>query len=197
MQLLNLLLGRSLATREQSEQKIGVVAGVAALGLDGLSSAAYGPEALLAILIPLGAAGLRYLGPVTLVIVGLLTVLYFSYRQTIAAYPGGGGSYTVAKANLGTTAGLWAAAALMVDYILNVAVGISAGIAALVSACPTLHRYTLVLCLATLLLLTLVNLRGTVESGWAFVLPTPSPCTAAGWSTRSASSSSPARRGCS
>ena len=172
MQLLNLLLGRPLATREQSGQKIGVVAGVAALGLDGLSSAAYGPEALLTVLIPLGAAGLGHVGPITLSIVGLLTLLYLSYRQTIAAYPGGGGSYTVAKENLGTTASLWSAAALMVDYILNVAVGISAGIAALVSAFPGMHRYTLVMCLATLVVIALVNLRGTVESGWAFVLPT-------------------------
>jgi amino acid transporter len=172
MQLWNLLLGRPLATREQSEQKIGVVAGVAALGLDGLSSAAYGPEALLTVLIPLGAAGMRYAGPITLAIVVLLVILYLSYRQTIAAYPGGGGSYTVAKENLGTTAGLWAAAALLVDYVLNVAVGISAGIAALVSALPELHRYTLPLCLATLALLVLVNLRGTIASGWAFALPT-------------------------
>ena len=172
MQLLNLLLGRPLATREQSEQKIGVVAGVAALGLDGLSSAAYGPEALLTVLIPLGAAGVNYVGPITGAIVVLLTILYVSYRQTIAAYPGGGGSYTVAKENLGTTASLWAAAALMLDYVLTVAVGISAGIAALVSAFPNLHRYTVPLCILTLLVITLVNLRGTVDSGWAFTLPT-------------------------
>ncbi len=172
MQLLNLLLGRPLATREQSEQRIGVVAGVAALGLDGLSSAAYGPEALLTVLLPLGAAGLHHVGPITGAIIGLLTLLYFSYRQTIAAYPGGGGSYTVAKDNLGTTASLWAAAALMLDYILTVAVGISAGIAALVSAFPDLHRHTLALCLVTLVVIALINLRGTVESGWAFVLPT-------------------------
>jgi amino acid transporter len=172
MHLLNLLLGRPLATREQSEQRIGVVAGVAALGLDGLSSAAYGPEALLTVLIPLGAVEVHYVGPITGAIVGLLTILYISYRQTIAAYPGGGGAYTVAKDNLGTTASLWAAAALMLDYILTVAVGISAGIAALVSAYPGLHRYTVVLCLATLAVITLVNLRGTVEAGWAFALPT-------------------------
>src|SRR5437763_938573 len=106
MQLLNLLLGRPLETREQSEQKIGVVAGVAALGLDGLSSAAYGPEALLTVLMPLGVVGLSYVGPLTGLIIVLLTILYFSYRQTIAAYPGGGGSYTVAKETLGTRASL-------------------------------------------------------------------------------------------
>jgi amino acid transporter len=172
MSLVRLLLGRRLATSEQPEHKIGVLAGVPALGLDGLASSAYGPEALLVVLIPLGAAGLRYVGPITLVILVLLTILYFSYRQTIAAYPGGGGSYTVAKENLGTNASLWAAAALMIDYVLNVAVAISAGIAALVSAFPALHKYTLPLCLATLVLIALVNLRGTVESGWAFALPT-------------------------
>jgi amino acid transporter len=172
MRLLDLLLGRRLATREQSERKIGVIAGVPALGLDGLASSAYGPEALLTVLIPLGAAGLRYVGPLTLLTLALLAILYASYRQTIGAYPGGGGSYTVAKENLGTNPGLWAAAALMIDYVLNVAVAISAGIAALVSAFPALHRYTLLLCLVTLAVITLVNLRGTKESGWAFALPT-------------------------
>jgi amino acid transporter len=172
MPLLRLLLGRRLASHEQSERKIGVIAGVPALGLDGLASSAYGPEALLAVLIPLGAAGLHYVGPLILVILALLAILYFSYRQTIGAYPGGGGSYTVARENLGTTAGLIAAAALMIDYILNVAVAISAGIAALVSAFPGLHKYTLALCLATLAVIALVNLRGTLEAGWAFALPT-------------------------
>ncbi len=172
MSLIDLLLGRRLATEEQSERKIGVLAGVPALGLDGLASSAYGPEAMLVVLLPLGAAGLRYVGPITAVILALLALLFLSYRQTIAAYPGGGGSYTVAKENLGIHAGLWAAAALMMDYVLNVAVAISAGVAALVSAFPDLHRYTLPLCLATLALIALVNLRGTLESGWAFALPT-------------------------
>src|SRR3954467_10872758 len=129
MKLSRLLLGRRLASHEQGEQKIGVLAGVPALGLDGLASSAYGPEALLTILLPLGAAGVHYVGPITIVILALLAILYLSYRQTIQAYPGGGGSYTVAKENLGTNAGLWAAAALMIDYILNVAVATSAGIA--------------------------------------------------------------------
>ena len=106
------------------------------MGLDGLSSSAYGPEAALTILLPLGAAGLHYILPITVVILALLAMLYFSYRQTIAAYPVNGGSYTVAKENLGTWASLLAAAALMIDYVLTVAVGISAGVAALVSACP-------------------------------------------------------------
>jgi amino acid transporter len=168
----SILLGRRLATDEQAEQKIGIWAGVPALGLDGLGSSAYGPEAALTILMPLGAAGPRYIGPLTAVLLVLLALLYISYRQTITAYPTGGGAYTVAKENLGVNAGLLAAAALMIDYVLNVAVGISAGIAALVSAFPGLHPYTLWLCLLALAVITLVNLRGTVESGLAFALPT-------------------------
>jgi amino acid transporter len=168
----SLLLGRRLATNEQAEQKIGIWAGVPALGLDGLGSSAYGPEAALTLLMPLGAAGLRYIGPLTGLLLVLLALLYLSYRQTITAYPNGGGAYTVAKENLGVNAGLLGAAALMIDYVLNVAVGISAGIAALVSAVPALHPYTLGLCLAALAIITLVNLRGTTESGLAFALPT-------------------------
>jgi amino acid transporter len=110
--------------------------------------------------------------PITAVIVGVLLIVYVSYRQTIAAYPNGGGSYTVAKENLGQRAALLAGAALALDYVLNVAVGISAGVGALVSAAPSLLPYTLPICLAILALLTLVNLRGTRESGLTFLLPT-------------------------
>src|ERR1019366_9417174 len=172
MALMDLFLGRSLATDEEGEQRVGVLAGIPMLGLDALGSAAYGPEAALTLLIPLGAAGVGYIGPISGLIIALLLVVYFSYRQTITAYPHGGGSYTVAKENLGTTAGLLAAAALMLDYVLVVAVGISAGVGALISAAPALQPYTLHLCLAILVLITLVNLRGARESGLAFVLPT-------------------------
>jgi amino acid transporter len=172
MGLYRLLFGRRLASHEQAEHKLGVVSGLPAVGLDGLASSSYGPEAALAILIPLGAAGLHYIGPIVGVILVLLAILYLSYRQTIGAYPSGGGSYTVAKENLGTTAGLLAAAALLLDYVLNVAVAVSAGVAALTSAVPSLHKYTVPLCLGILALITLVNLRGTVESGLAFALPT-------------------------
>ena len=172
MSLLDRLLGKPLASSAEDEQKVGVFAGLPMLGLDGLSSAAYGPEAALTLLLPLGLLGLRYIGPITLVLLGLLAVLFFSYRQTIAAYPNGGGSYTVAKENLGVNAGLLAAAALLLDYILNVAVGISAGIGALVSAVPALHPHILGLCLATLFIVAIVNLRGIRESGTAFALPT-------------------------
>jgi len=172
MAILSIILGRRLASGEQKVQKIGVLTGVSALGLDGLSSSAYGPEAALTILLPLGAAGLQCIGPITGAILVLLTMLYFSYRQTIAAYPVNGGSYTVAKDNLGTWPSLLAAAALMIDYILTVAVGISAGVGALVSAAPHLHKYTLPICLTVLGLITLLNLRGTGEAGLAFALPT-------------------------
>ncbi len=172
MRLTDKLFGQPLASSEEGEQKIGVFAGVPSLGLDGLSSAAYGPEAALTILLPLGILGLNYIGPITLVILALLTILYFSYKQTITAYPNGGGSYTVAKENLGIRWGLLAAAALMLDYTLTVAVGISAGVEALISAFPNLHKYTLELCIGFLALITVVNLRGAREAGAIFALPT-------------------------
>ena len=171
MRLVDRLLGQPLTSSEEGGQKIGVFAGVPSLGLDGLSSAAYGPEAALTLLLPLGILGLNYIGPITFVILALLTILYFSYRQTITAYPNGGGSYTVAHENLGIKFGLLAAA-LMLDYTLTVAVGISAGVGALISAAPGLHRHTLALCLGFLALITLVNLRGAREAGAIFALPT-------------------------
>jgi amino acid transporter len=116
------------------------------MGMDGLGNSAYGPEAALTELIPLGAASLTYIGLEKDPIVGLLLILFASYWQTIRAYPSSGGAYVVARENLGTNASLLAAAALMIDYVLNVAVGISAGIAALVSAIPRLHPYILELC---------------------------------------------------
>jgi amino acid transporter len=166
------MFGRRLASIEEDEQKIGPIAGVPVLGLDALSSAAYGPEAALTFLLPLGALGLSCLVPISAILILVLLIVYVSYRQTIAAYPGGGGSYTVAKDNLGQPAALLAGAALALDYILNVAVGISAGIGALVSAIPSLEPHTLALCLTVLALLTIVNLRGTRESGLTFLLPT-------------------------
>lgn len=168
----DLVFGRRLRSNEEGEQQIGPLSGVPVLGLDALSSAAYGPEAALTLLIPLGAAGLARIVPITAIIIAILLVVFFSYRQTIGAYPNGGGSYTVAKENLGRSWALLAGAALALDYVLNVAVGISAGVGALVSACPPLLPYTLQLCLATLVLLTFVNLRGTRESGLTFLLPT-------------------------
>jgi amino acid transporter len=172
MILLDWLLGRPLATLEEEHQHIGPGAGIPVLGLDALASAAYGPEAALTLLIPLGVGGLAYSLPIFAIICAILVLVYLSYRQTIAAYPGGGGSYTVAKENLGPHAGLVAGAALAIDYILNVAVGVSAGVGALVSAFPALLPHTLALCLAILALIAVVNLRGIRESGLAFMLPT-------------------------
>jgi amino acid transporter len=172
MAIADILLGRPLATSEDRAEKIGPLAGIPIFGLDALSSAAYGPEAALTLLIPLGAAGVSYILPITGAIVALLSILYFSYRQTIAAYPAGGGSYTVARENLGNGAGLLAAAALMIDYVLTAAVGISAGVGALVSAIPGLQQHTLAICLSILLIVTVVNLRGVREAGIAFMIPT-------------------------
>ena len=172
MAFLDTLLGRPLATEEDASQRVGVAEGVPAFGLDALGSAAYGPEAALTILIPAAAAGLAYILPLTLVIILLLTIVFFSYRQTIVAYPNGGGSYTVASENLGRGLGILAAASLMLDYLLDVGVGISTGVGALVSAVPKLGPHTLGLCLVILVVLTFVNLRGARESGAIFMLPT-------------------------
>jgi amino acid transporter len=165
-------VGRPVANWEAEERKLTVVTGLPAMGLDGLGSASYGPEAALTILAVTGAAGLSAIAPITWLILALLAILFLSYWQTIAAYPNNGGSYIVAKDNLGTEAGLLAAAALMVDYLLNVAVGISAGVGALTSAVPALQSYTLWLCLCILAAITVMNLRGTRESGIAWGVPT-------------------------
>ena len=172
MSFFDLLLGKPLANWEERGERIGPAAGIPIFGLDALSSAAYGPEAALTILIPLGAMGIAYIVPTSIAIIVLLTIVYFSYRQTIDAYPGGGGSYTVARENIGARTGLLAAAALLIDYVLTAAVGISAGVGALVSAVPSLQPHTLAICLGILLLLTIVNLRGVREAGGIFMAPT-------------------------
>ena len=170
--IFRLLFGRPLATSEERAEHIGPIAGIPIFGLDALSSAAYGPEAALTLLLPLGLVGVKYIVPVSAAIVTLLAIVYFSYRQTIDAYPKGGGSYTVASQNLGEGAGLLAAAALMIDYILTAAVGISAGVGALISAVPSLQPRTLELCLVVLVILTIVNMRGVHDTGVAFMIPT-------------------------
>ncbi|MGA8482321.1 MAG: APC family permease [Chthoniobacterales bacterium] len=171
MALSDFILGRHLGSDEDKDERVGPMTGISVFGLDALSSAAYGPEAALTVLISLGIAGVGFSLPITVAVSTILAIVYFSYRQTIAGYPEGAGSYTVAKENLGTHAGLFAAAALMIDYTLNVAVGISAGIGAFTSALPLLQPYTLLLCLV-LILLTFANLRGLRESGFAFMPPT-------------------------
>src|ERR1700683_4471789 len=172
MQLINLLAGKPLATSEERAEHIGPIAGIPVVGLDALSSAAYGPEAALTLLIPLGMAGIAHVIPISIAIVILLAIVYFSYCQTIDAYPHGGGSYPVASENLGELPGLLAAAALMIDYILNAAVGISAGVGALGSGFPRLQPSMLAVFLIILAILTLVNIRGTKDTGITFMVPT-------------------------
>ena len=172
MTFADLIFGRPLAIEDEKSERIGPAKGIPIFGLDALSSAAYGPEAAMTLLIPLGMAGVAYIWPISISIVVLLGIVYFSYCQTIEAYPQGGGSYTVASENLGVWPGLLAAASLMVDYILTAAVGISAGVGALVSAVPSLQKHTLPMCLGILLILTIVNLRGVRETGGIFMIPT-------------------------
>src|SRR6202142_100166 len=172
MTFADLIFGHPLAIEDEKSERITPAKGISIFGLDALSSAAYGPEAALTLLIPLGMAGVAYIVPISISIIVLLGIVYFSYRQTITAYPQGGGSYTVASQNLGVWAGLLAAASLMVDYVLTAAVGISAGVGALISAVPSLEKYTLPFCLGILLLVTIVNLRGVRETGAVFMIPT-------------------------
>jgi amino acid transporter len=172
MSILDLIVGKPLKTSEERAEQIGPAEGIPIFGLDALSSAAYGPEAALVLLIPLGFAGLNYIIPISGAVILLMVIVFFSYRQTIAAYPMGGGSYTVARFNLGAFWGLLAAAALLADYILTAAVGISAGVGALVSAVPSLLPHTLAICLGILVLITIINLRGVKDAGIAFMLPT-------------------------
>src|SRR5215469_2120760 len=129
--VLRFLIGRPLTSEEGERRKLSVITGIPAMGLDALGSASYGPEAALTTLATAGSAALGFISPIMLAIVVLLVTLAVSYWQTIAAYPNNGGSYIVAHDNLGPYAGLLAAAALMIDYVLNVAVGISAGVGAL------------------------------------------------------------------
>jgi amino acid transporter len=172
MNILDLVVGKPIRTSDERAEQIGPVQGIPIFGLDALSSAAYGPEAALSLLIPLGLLGVRYIVPISAAIMTLLVIVYFSYRQTIAAYPSGGGSYTVARFNLGAPASLLAAAALLADYILTAAVGISAGVGALISAVPSLLPHTVSLCVAILIVITILNLRGVREAGAAFAVPT-------------------------
>jgi amino acid transporter len=172
MNILDVVVGKPIKTSDERAEQIGPAQGVPIFGLDGLSSAAYGPEAALSLLLPLGLLGVHYIVPVSAAIITLLMIVYFSYRQTIATYPSGGGSYTVARFNLGAPAGLLAAAALLADYILTAAVGISAGVGALISAVPALLPHTVSICLGILIVITILNLRGVREAGTIFAVPT-------------------------
>jgi amino acid transporter len=155
-----------------SKEQINPVEGLSALSLDALTSVAYGPEAIIVVLAAAGAGALGMVLPITPAIVALLVILVFSYRQVIDAYPGGGGAYAVSRANLGQKASLLAAAALVVDYTLTVAVSIAAGVGSLTSAFPRLTSATVPICLGILAVVTLLNLRGLGEAARAFLLPT-------------------------
>ncbi|MFI9358023.1 APC family permease [Streptomyces lydicus] len=155
-----------------ARHRLTALQGLAALSLDAMASVAYGPEAIVLVLAAAGGYGLGFTLPVTLAIAALLAVLVASYRQVIAAFPDGGGSYAVAKTHLGRRTALVAAASLILDYILNVAVSVTAGVAALTSAFPALYDDRVGLCLAVLALITALNLRGIVDSAKAFIIPT-------------------------
>ncbi|HUB69487.1 MAG TPA: APC family permease [Acidimicrobiales bacterium] len=167
-----LLIGPPLRARDVESEQISPVEGLSALSLDALTSVAYGPEAIVVVLATAGVAALKDILPLTIAIVGLLVVLVFSYRQVIDAYPGGGGAYAVSRANLGARPSLLAAASLVVDYTLTVAVSIAAGVGAFTSAFPGAQPDTVPICLGVLAVVTLLNLRGLGASARAFLLPT-------------------------
>ena len=167
-----LLIGPPLRARQASDQEITPVEGLSALSLDALTSVAYGPEAIIVVLAVAGGGALHLVLPITVSIVVLLAILVFSYRQVIDAYPGGGGAYAVTKANFGPRVSLVAAASLVVDYTLTVAVSIAAGVGALTSAFPSFTSATVPICLGILAGVTVFNLRGLGETARAFLLPT-------------------------
>ena len=170
--LKRLLFGRPLSSDRLEGERLNKKTALAVLSSDAISSVAYATEQTLLVLAVLGTAALSYVVPISAVIVGLLVLVAISYIQTVFAYPAGGGSYTVSKENLGVSFGLIAAASLLTDYILTVAVSISGGIAAITSAYPALVPHTVALGIAAIFILMLVNLRGVRESGIAFSVPT-------------------------
>jgi amino acid transporter len=167
-----LLTGRPLPFSEAEKEQIGPVQGLPALSLGAITSVAYGPEAILVVLATAGAGALSTGLPIVVAVVALLVLLVLSYLQVIDAYPQGGGSYAVSRENLGAQASLLAAASLIVDYTLTVAVSIAAGVASLTSAFPSLTSETVPICLGLLLLMTVLNIRGLGESARAFLVPT-------------------------
>lgn len=169
--LKRLLIGRPLKSTELVEQKLSKTKALAILSSDALSSVAYGPEQILIVLVTLGAAALWYSLPIAVGILILLIALILSYRQIIYAYPRGGGAYMVSRENLGADFGLIAGGSLLVDYILTVAVSVSAGADAITSAFPILHDHKVAIAVAFVLLITLLNLRGIRESASILAYP--------------------------
>ena len=170
--LKRLLVGHPIPSHLAHHERLSRVTGLAVLSSDALSSVAYATDFILATLVVAGAGAFVYAVPISFVIAALLAIVAFSYRQTIHAYPTGGGAYIVAKENIGATAGLIAAGSLLVDYTLTVAVSISAGVLAITSAFPQLEPFRVEICLAFLAILTIGNLRGIRESGNIFAVPT-------------------------
>ncbi len=167
-----ILFGHALSTSEAASEEITPVEGLSALSLDALTSVAYGPEAILVVLAAAGATALHLILPITIAIIGLLTILVISYRQVIDAYPHGGGAYAVTRDNFGAAVSKLAGGALIVDYTLTVAVSIAAGVGQLSSAFPSTAPYTVPICIGILLVITALNLRGLGEGARAFLLPT-------------------------
>jgi amino acid transporter len=168
-----LLVGRPLASSEESHQRLIKVIALAIFASDAISSTAYATEEILHVLVPhIGMDALGYLIPISIIVMVLLAIVVTSYRQTIFAYPSGGGSYVVSRDNLGETPALVAGSSLLVDYVLTVAVSVSAGVAAITSAVPELRDQRVPICLGFIVVLTLMNLRGVKESGRVFAVPT-------------------------
>ncbi len=167
-----LLLGRPLRTSRLIHERLSKAKALAVFSSDALSSVAYATEEILLVLITAGTVALHWSMPIALAISALLIILIISYQQTIHAYPNGGGAYIVAKENLGVYPGLVAAAALLTDYVLTVAVSISAGVAAITSAFPASLEYRVAICLAFITVVTITNLRGVRESASIFAIPT-------------------------
>lgn len=170
--LKRVLIGSPIETARASHERLSKTVALAVFSSDALSSVAYATEEILHVLVLGGAAALALPLPVASAIAVLLFIVSFSYRQTIKAYPHGGGSYIVAKDNLGVIPSLTAGAALLIDYILTVAVSLSAGVSAIVSALPYLEPYRVLIALFFVVILTLANLRGLRESGAVFAVPT-------------------------
>ena len=165
------LIGRPLPTADEAHQTIGKRIGLAVFASDALSSTAYATQEILVILGAAGTAAFSYVFPISIVIVALLAIVVISYEQIIHAYPNGGGAYVVAYDNLGRLPALIAAAALLIDYILTVSVSVSSGVAQITSAYPQLFEYRVLICLACVVFITIINLRGVKESGTAFAIP--------------------------
>src|SRR6266852_2512522 len=166
------LVGRPMPLAQARHERLSKTVALAVFSSDALSSVAYATEEILLVLVLAGAAAAHLSVPVALAIAGLLLIVAVSYQQTIHAYPSGGGSYIVARANLGPTPGLVAAAALLIDYVLTVAVSVAAGVAALTSAVPVLLAHRVALSVGFVALIAFANLRGVRESGRIFAMPT-------------------------